>query len=743
MNRRIITETDDRPDRVFGSSAFTDVIFSRRPAGTCTPEPSACGESGTVTIRVSAPAVSPAQSLRLVGSCEAFGNWNPADAPELSDADFPRWSITLPAAALPEAFEYKFIVVDRSTGRLLAWEEGSNRRFDYRCTSDEALTVEVAPFVNPIRWHGAGTAIPVFSLRSERSFGVGEFRDLKLLVDWAARTGQHIIQILPVNDTTCRGSWRDSYPYNANSTFALHPQYIALEEAGRLSDPADRERFAALGRELNALPEVDYERVIAAKHAYLRHLYAEQGEAVLASEAFGSFFGQNAAWLRPYAAYSVLRDRFGNVDFTAWGEYADYDTDKINTLINKNAGEVGYWYFVQYHLDRQLRDVRNYAHARGVVLKGDIPIGISRTSVDAWQSPELFRMEASAGAPPDDFAVLGQNWGFPTYDWERMAEDGYAWWKARFVKMNDFFDAYRIDHILGFFRIWEIPLTAVNALLGRFNPALPMSVDEIVSYGFPFNPDWYVAPVDETDNVLFVEDTQRAGYYHPRITAQYTERYNTLWQHDKDAFNRLYDDFFFHRHNDWWRQEAMRKLVPLVSSTRMLVCGEDLGMIPACVPEVMNELQILSLEIARMPKEPWAEFGNPDAYPYLSVSSPSTHDMSNLRLWWSEDRDATQRFYNCVMGWQGEAPAECTPEICEWLVRQQLGAQSMLTILPLQDWLSIDASLRRANPAEERINVPANPDQYWRYRMHLTLEELLAADAFNTRVRDLIQAAGR
>ena len=742
-NARIITESNDRPDRVFGSSAFTEVIFARREGGKKSPAAPKTG-AGEVTIRVSAPGIAPDQSLRISGSCEALGNWDPAAAPELSDDAFPCWSITLPAAALPEAFEYKFIVVDRSSGRLLGWEEGWNRRFDYLHPADGApLIVEAAPCTNPVRWHGAGVAIPVFSLRSEQSWGVGEFRDLKLLVDWAARTGQHVIQILPVNDTTSNGSWRESYPYNANSIFALHPQYIALEEAGKLKKAADRKRFEELGRTLNALPEVDYEQVNAFKHEYLRQLYAEQGVKQLASKDFQRFYEANVSWLRPYAAYSVLRDRNATVDFEQWGNYARYDADKVNAFAAQNAAEVGYWYFVQFHLDRQLRDARNYAHAKGVVLKGDIPIGISRTSVDAWQSPELFHMDASAGAPPDDFAVKGQNWGFPTYNWERMAEDGYAWWKARFVKMNDYFDAYRIDHILGFFRIWEIPVKAVSALLGRFNPAKPMDANEIAAYGFPFNPDWYVAPVEETDNVLFVEDTARKGCYHPRITAQFTDRYNALWQHDKNAYNRIYDDFFFHRHNDWWRSEAMRKLVPLVSSTRMLVCGEDLGMIPACVPEVMNELQILSLEIDRMPKDFGVEFGDPARYPYLSVASPSTHDTSNLRLWWSEDRDRTQRFYNNVMGRSGEAPAECTTEICTWLVKRQLAAQSILTILPLQDWLSIDGTLRRADAAAERINVPANAGQYWRYRMHLTLEELLAADAFNDRIQALIRESGR
>lgn len=711
MKKQTITETDDRRDRAFLSSAFTDVIFARgskrKPAK---PAP------GEILIRVRAAGVTPSQKLCITGSCEALGCWDTRLAQELSDAEYPVWDIALSASSLPAVFEYKFIVTDRATGSLLAWEEGCNRRFDYFRTENQALILNAAPFDNPLKWRGAGTAIPLFALRSAKSFGTGDFSDLKLMVDWAARTGQNVIQLLPVNDTTSDGSWRDSYPYNANSIFALHPQYIDLRSVGKLKNRSEQRRLEALAAELNALPAVDYERVNALKHEYLRQIYAEQGEKTLASAPYAAFFRKNAEWLVPYAAYCTERD---------------------------GSGDAEYWYFVQYHLDRQLRSVRNYAHSKGVILKGDIPIGINPTGVDARTNPELFNLDASAGAPPDDFAVQGQNWGFPTYRWDRMAEDGYSWWRARFVKMSDFFDAYRIDHILGFFRIWEIPHSAVNALVGHFNPALPMDTEEIRSCGFDFDPALHTAPVNKTDNVLFVEDPVRKGLYHPRIAAQNTEIYKSLSPHQQNNYNRLYDNFFFNRHNELWHNEAVRKLVPLISSTGMLVCGEDLGMIPACVPDVMRELQILSLEIERMPKKYGSEFGNPAEYPYLSVASPSTHDMANLRLWWNEDKERRNRYYNNILRLEGTAPDDCTAEICESLVRRELNAASMLAILPLQDWLSISSELRRENPAEERINDPSNPDQNWNYRMHITLEDLLAADDFNSRLRDLIKSAGR
>ena len=159
-------------------------------------------------------------------------------------------------------------------------------------------------------------------------------------------------------------------------------------------------------------------------------------------------------------------------------------------VITADYPHISIYYFIQFHLHLQLLEATNYARANGVVLKGDIPIGISRNSVEAWTEPHYFNLNGQAGAPPDDFSVNGQNWGFPTYNWEVMEQDDYSWWMKRFRKMSEYFDAYRIDHILGFFRIWEIPMHAVHGLLGQFVPSLPMSREEIESYGLPFREEF-------------------------------------------------------------------------------------------------------------------------------------------------------------------------------------------------------------------------------------------------------------
>ena len=726
-------------DRSFRSTMFTEGVFGRPKA-----KKAKASAAGELTIRCEVPIVRPSQQVVLVGNQPELGDWNPAKGVVMTDGNAPVWSATIKAARIKTPLLYKFVIVDTKSGEVVAWQQGENNTFDGTIGKDLCVVIDsLRPQFDLTPWRGAGVAIPVFALRSKKSFGVGEFNDLKLMVDWAAATGQSIIQIQPVNDTTMTNTWQDSYPYNANSTFALHPQYLHLPDVGKLADKEATKQFDKLGKKHNALAEIDYEAVNKAKSDYLHAIYEQEGTKLFESDEFKAFMERNGYWLRPYAVFCALRDEYGTPEFSQWGKMATYTKAKMEKYEAEHAEAVAYNHFVQFHLDRQLRKVRDYAHAHGVVLKGDIPIGISRTSVDAWATPELFNMDSSAGAPPDDFSVMGQNWGFPTYNWAKMAEDGYAWWKARFVKMAEYFDAYRIDHILGFFRIWEIPLDAVNALLGRFNPALPFSEQEIAQYGFWFNRDWHTAPIQVTDNVLFVEDKIKKGHYHPRISAHSTECYRQLDEGQKEAYNRLYNDFFYYRHNDFWYAEAMKKLPPLIEATGMLVCGEDLGMIPHCVPAVMEGEQILSLEIQRMPKDPKVEFGTTQCYPYLSVCTTSTHDMNPVRAWWEEDRAVSQRFYNHVINAWGDAPYFCEPWICELIVAHHLESPAMLTILPWQDWVAMDAEVRRENPQEERINVPANSRHYWRYRMHMTLEELLKCDRLNGMISRKIKESGR
>lgn len=779
-------------DKPFYSSAFTESIF-RHESPRCHST-----KAETIEFRIEAPEVPSDAVIAMSGSCEALGMWEPEKAAVMNSSAFPTWTIQLRRNEIPEEFDYKFVMLGAADRAVRAWEQSDNRHFSCRGLAPEAsMIVSGLFFHSPLpKWRGAGTAIPVFSLRSDRGLGVGEFLDLEKMIDWAAATGQQFIQLLPVNDTTMTRCWTDSYPYTNNSTFALHPMYLRVDEVGVLT-PGEQAEYDAEKERLNALPALDYEAVNNVKERFLRAVYSRQGVAEMTSDEFGRFAEKNNHWLMPYAAWSVLRDRYSTPDMTLWGEYAEYDEEKIARFIDDNRADIDFYRFVQYHLHRQLIRVRDYANRKGVVLKGDIPIGISRCSVDAWLYPELFNFTCTTGAPPDDFAVLGQNWGFPTYRWDVMRRDGYKWWRARLGKMAEYFSAYRIDHLLGFFRIWQIPADTLHGLLGVFCPALPLTPEEMEDYGFEFHKGFTRPYIDEKllestfgelasaaksyliedrglysltsgfysqlaivryfetmpaddrnrrlccglinllDEVLFIEDPYEPGKYHPRIDGRKTARYAALSESQQQAFNALYEDFYYHRHDDFWRAKAMEKLPVLIDSTGMLCCAEDLGMIPRCVPEVMKQLQMLSLEIQRMPKEAWVPFGNPARYPYLSVCSTSSHDMSGIRAWWEEDYERAQLFWHEMLHRDGDAPHEATPEVCREIIRQNLAAPSMLCILPLQDWLGMSARLRRDDPRSEQINVPADSHHYWRYRMHITLETLLADTDFAQEVSSL------
>lgn len=716
----------DMPEnRPLHSSMFRQTLLAR------TTEPQPLMASATHYVEVEA-VLSTSERLAVVGSTTSLGEWQTSKALPMRYLGNYRWCVALYER---EYAEYKFVVVD-ANGDFLRWERGENRTLEPHNTLHLTFGLRLC---DSVQWRGAGVAVPVFSLRSPHGFGVGEFADLQLLGDWCAATGQRVIQILPINDTSMSMSWQDSYPYNAVSSFALHPLYIRLSDVGYLRGEADRAEMEALQAELNTQPDLDYERVINAKIKYLRKLYEQLGARCMDSKSFRDFEKHNRAWLMPYAVFSVLRDKYGTANFKEWKTFTKYAERRCAAFAERNEKEVGFYYYVQYHLDRQLRKVRDYLHSKGVVLKGDIPIGVSRTSVDVWQNPELFDTRSSAGAPPDAFSAEGQNWGFPIYNWAKMAEDGYAWWRARFAKMADYFDVYRIDHILGFFRIWAVLESAKNALLGAFEPSLPYSASDIRCEGFHFEKECDVATDMSDDNVLWL--AYGDGFV-PRITPFDTETFKALPKSQQEAFVRLHDNFYYNRHNAFWGMIGAERLSALGGSTSMLACGEDLGMIPSCVPQVMQKEQILSLEIERMPKEYGVRIGDVMRNPYLSVCTTSTHDMSPLRLWWRDEAER-QHYFEKVLGEVGVAPAEATAELCKKIVARHLASPSMLTILPLQDWLSLSAELRAEDIERERVNIPAISHHYWRYRIHLQLEELVSATTFNNDVKLLVERAGR
>ena len=706
-------------DSYMYSSAFTDCIMA------CQREFSPTSEfQQTVRLKVRAPQLRIGQQLGIAGAGDALGNWDINKALPMYEHEYHEWVISLDVAQLPQTFEFKFVLLGLD---VPVWEQGGNRTVSLPLIRDnEVFVYELSQVYFPVfPWKGAGTVIPIFSLRSEGSFGVGDFGDLKKMIEWADKTHQRVIQVLPINDTNITHTWQDSYPYNSISIYALHPQYTDLRQLPEIKNEERKTHFEQLRQELNALPQIDYERVNNAKMEYLRELFAQEWATIKKRASYKDFFEQNKEWLVPYAAFCYYRDQYGTADFSQWPKEATVAAIKAT---NK---EVQFWYFVQYNLDQQMHAAHEFARDHHVILKGDIPIGISRDGVEAWVEPKYFNLNGQAGAPPDAFSADGQNWGFPTYNWDEMLKDGCSWWVRRFRKMAQYFDAYRIDHVLGFFRIWEIPVPEKSGLKGQFAPALGLSREEIEGYGIYNHME------------LFLVDHKRADRWHPRIAVQFNEDYEKLNDDEKYNFNRLYNDYFYRRNNQFWYQEAMKKLPRLTQATRMLCCAEDLGMVPDCVPWVMNELRILSLEIQSMPKDDKVRFGHLSQYPYRSVCTISTHDMPTLRQWWDEDWDRTQDYYNSMLHRGGGAPHPLPGWLAKDIVSRHLTSPSMLCLLSLQDWLSIDEKLRLPDANAERINIPANPRHYWRYRMHLTIEQLMQSDEFNETIKTLIIQSGR
>ncbi|MCR5680033.1 MAG: 4-alpha-glucanotransferase [Prevotella sp.] len=714
---------DTPEDSYMYSSAFTECVMSReRQLSTKTEF------QCTVRLKVRAPQLRQGQRLAISGAAAYLGAWDVQQALPMTEHEYHEWVVSLDAERLPGHFEFKFVIL---SGDATLWESGSNRFVELPevgMKKGDVFVYELPQAYFPVYpWKGAGTVIPVFSLRSEGSFGVGDFGDLKLMIDWCAKTGQRILQILPINDTNMTGSWQDSYPYNSISIYALHPQYTDLRQLPPLKDEARRQHYEQLRQELNALPQIDYERMFSTKIEYLRELFAQEGGRVKRTKAYKEFVEQNRNWLEPYALFCLNRDKFGTAEFEKW----DHDTEFKPAKEGSAPEGAAFWYFVQFNLDQQMRAAHAHARSQRVILKGDIPIGISRDGVEAWVEPRYFNLNGQAGAPPDAFSEDGQNWGFPTYNWDEMLKDGCQWWVRRFRKMAQYFDAYRIDHVLGFFRIWEIPVPHKSGLYGQFQPSLPMSRDEIGAWGLPFREEFYL------------EDHKQKDMWHPRINAPKMEAFAQLSWDEQQHFWNMYNDYFYRRNNQFWYEEAMKKLPRLTQATRMLCCAEDLGMVPDCVPWVMNQLRILSLEIQSMPKDPAVRFGHLSRNPYRSVCTISTHDMSTLRQWWDEDLEQTQNYYNTMLYREGPAPHPLPGWLAKDIVSRHLTSPSMLCLLSLQDWLSISEKYRLPDQNAERINIPANPRHYWRYRMHLTIEQLLQADDFNDEVDDLIASSGR
>ncbi|XP_057505875.1 4-alpha-glucanotransferase DPE2 [Actinidia eriantha] len=795
-------------------SAFKNVIFRKtwsadiqKPLGIIQNK---LDEKDAIVVhfRICCSSIEDETSIYVIGSSVKLGRWKVQDGLKLNYAGESIWEADCVMQKDDFPIKYKYSKYGKVGNFSL--ETGPNRELfvDFSASQPRLILLSDG-MMREMPWRGAGVAIPMFSVRSEADLGVGEFLDLKILVDWAVESGFHLVQLLPINDTSVHGMWWDSYPYSSLSVFALHPLYLRVQAISERIPEDIKEEIQRAKEKLDG-KDVDYEAAMATKLSIAKKIFVLEKDSILNSSFFHKFLSENEEWLKPYAAFCFLRDFFETSDHSQWGRFSCYSIDKLEKLVSKDSVQydiICFHYYIQFHLHLQLTEAAEYARKKGVVLKGDLPIGVDRNSVDTWVYPNLFRMNTSTGAPPDYFDKNGQNWGFPTYNWEEMSKDNYAWWRARLTQMAKYFTAYRIDHILGFFRIWELPEHAMTGLVGKFRPSIPLSQEELEREGIwdfdrlsrpyirqeflvdKFGASWTViasnflneyqqhhyefkddcntekkivsklkscTPLllesedkirrnlfDLLQNIVLIRDPEDAKKFYPRFNLEDTSSFKDLDDHSKNVLKRLYYDYYFHRQENLWRQNALKTLPALLNSSDMLACGEDLGLVPSCVYPVMQELGLIGLRIQRMPSEPGLEFGIPSQYSYMSVCAPSCHDCSTLRAWWEEDEERRCRFFKTVAGSDGLPPSQCVPEIAYFVLRQHVEAPSMWAIFPLQDLLALKEEYTTRPAAEETINDPTNPKHYWRFRVHVTLESLMKDKELQTTIKDLVRGSGR
>ncbi|GKT35356.1 Glycoside hydrolase, family 77 like protein, partial [Aduncisulcus paluster] len=768
-NRKLMITANDSVveynDCFIFETYFTDVVAKssavrvvmKRPSEDPLKKLSSTHSDGSATLEFSVyvPYIRPDDEVIVVGSIDELGSWESSAGFALSHAEYPYFSgkLNVSTDSYRKA-EFKICLIGADGTPL--WESGMNRSVLLNTgTTKTVVRCGMFRYPDPEAFKAAGMVIPVFSIRTEESCGVGEFNDLKKMGDWCHECHLRLLQVLPVNDTTLKGvHWHDTYPYSPISVFALHPLYMNVPDCGPM-EGYEMAEYISKGKELDKLTAVDYEAVLAHKLRYLRLIYErleERGEIDITKGEFKEFIDANPFWLKPYCLYKSLQEAYGTGDFMRWqsrarnprgveeeeedvavkredssvaeeeeeeeeeeeqeeasvehqcikkeeisvGDDVSEDDDEkelpplscelpspLSDIFDMPAhplfDEYKFHLWLQFNLHRQLKAATDYCTSLGVVLKGDIPIGVSPRGADAWWWRDYFRLDTQTGAPPDAFSANGQNWGMPTYNWENMEKDGYQWWVERFRQLSNYFSAYRVDHILGWFRIWEIPEDRVGGIAGRFRKCHPIHVDHLRSLGIhdihrlckPFLPEdhvkgllkdvplfvdeWFeyddgkrdyrgvalmkfktevnsekklikklglrVNPETEKDrfeslkdrlislttNYILMWDNDHLNihdyHFHPRFNLDQTHSFRHLPHNIQTAMKKMMINYYYRDHQDIWGVEADKKMSTILKATKMLPCGEDLGLLADVVVEKLQKHRVCGLRVQRMPAD--------------------------------------------------------------------------------------------------------------------------------------------
>jgi 4-alpha-glucanotransferase len=643
----------------------------------------------------------------------------------------------------------------------------------------------------------SGVIVPLFSLRTEKSCGIGEFPDLITLGEWCRHTGLEMIQILPVNDTGQQTS-----PYSALSAFALNPIFIRMQDLPEYNE--DDKTVVELTQKLkscyDALKRVSYHEVLKKKMDILGRLFDMRGYNTVKDPIFLGWCNDNP-WVPVYSLFRSLKMSNNEISWVEWSDFNSPDPETILNLwdqaLQEGDRDILFFAWIQYRAEQQLQNAAQTLSNMDIFLKGDLPILMNEDSADVWRHREYFNLSLNAGAPPDMFSSEGQNWGFPIYRWDILERNSYSWWKRRLNQADKFYHAFRIDHVLGFFRIWAISVRNVSGRLGFFKPSAYLSRKKLINSGFNSEHISFLSEPhvkEETINSIIdgltdeQKHTVKSCFQRIRQESLFLFDANIKGEKDIKALNlnketidqllRLYGDRVFIEISDglyvpaWngisssqmsyvsddmknliyelfkeyriesekiWGKQGEKLLSFMDSYTGMLICAEDLGDVPEAVPATLEKLNILGLRIPRWTREyekKEAPFIPVKRYPELSVISPSVHDTSSLREWWAQDEETDKFWYS--LGFYDDPPKILDQKSVYKIIKALAEASSLLFLCPIQDFLALDENVRPNEPMEERINVPGTHNQNnWSYRIPVSIESLIENTNLNAKIREI------
>ncbi|MDR0908993.1 MAG: 4-alpha-glucanotransferase [Spirochaetaceae bacterium] len=634
-----------------------------------------------------------------------------------------------------------------------------------------------------------GVVAPLGSLRTEKSIGIGEFPDLPEFAKFCEKGNIGLIQLLPVNDT---GAW--SSPYFAMSAFALHPIYLRISDIPEAKGNAGYQKgLDSLALQFNKLTRYPFEKIYRAKLALLRQIFADNKAEILASASGAS--GKLSKWIKKnpwvshYAVYHRLKDSYEEKSWEEWPENKNLSIDKIEKMFNDKAlkEEHLFYVWVQEACDAQFSAAAKAVRDKGIILEGDLPILINEDSCDVWTYRKYFNLDLSAGAPPDMYSPEGQNWGFPLYNWDVLAKNDYDFWKDRLKVAENYYSAYRIDHVLGFFRIWATTRSNTSSALGRFIPYKPIKRKELEDIGWNSARIRWVSqphiPSSEVpDGNIFAAAFNRIGNeelwlfkdsikgdkdidkldlpdsskaflkqaWHNRFLIEYEKGlFTPYWSYKESrAWASLSDgekkdmEALIEKHEadseKTWETGGKKILSVLREASAMLPCAEDLGAVPDCVPRVLTKLKILGLRVVRWYRE-WDKNDQPyiplEEYPELSVCTPAVHDCSTLRQWWETEADQEQ--FAKFLG-APALPKVYNPGAAKTILMHLAASASRYRVFQIQDLLHLSAKWYASDPAEERINVPGTLNDFnWTYRLPATIADIAQDEALVDAVKEL------